>query len=507
MIVHDDNNGAMKIAPLILKQIIMKKSFTFCFAILLVSFYNYGQSTWEYHENDSETYSRFRYSDLNWNNDIITISTRTIKQNYNEYKRKYLLRLIDPNSGSIIQEGKYNVDSLIVDLVWIYPIPENKEYIVVGGAHFQMDTVQRGYFLATRWNEDLQLLSDTLIRLEPIEKGQHLWHHNGRITENGKLLYIGVYSDYGPKGDNLIVQLSRKGKVEIFRTILHDHGLDYASTIEEKLGAINQYQTFGYRKYVLNKDLVPIDTLYNFDHFSSKSQAYIKRLNDIHYLVTNSYEGGFNPGIDMINKDINLIDSFDFAYSSEEWESTLIGKGIDWVDTSAIFVGANNVLGGRFYSLAQFDSNLNPKWIKYMGLDDGLSYTFYTLLATKDGGCVLFGLREEYTGIPVFINPKAYAIKFDADGNTVSTQEPNAQAWSATVFPNPSPGYFKLKIEGRASESTLQIVDMAGRKVAEYAKLEKGENRFDLSYLSAGIYVWQLMHRGELIGSGKWVKE
>lgn len=424
-----------------------------------------------------------------------------------DFGRKNLIRLHDIRTGEIIKSAQYVIDSLIIDLCWIYPIEETERFIIVGGAHYENDSIERGYFLVTNWDRDLNLISDSIYRLEPFIRNQYLWHHNGRITSDGKCIYIGVYSNLQGFGDNLLVQLTRFGQIEKYKPINYFHGAIFSSSIEEKIDQEGYFQGFGLRNYVFNENLDRVDTLYNLDHPLFMTQAYIKKLDDESYLVTNSFEGGFNPAIVKIDSDLNILAQYDFGLSSNEFESTLIGKAIVWDDTSSIYVGANEVLQSRYFSIAKFNSNLGLQWIKYYGLDDDHGYIMYSLLSTEDNGCIVVGRRGDRYESTLNFQSRAWAIKFDSEGNTVSTQESNAQAWSATVFPNPSPGYLKLRMEGNTSESTLQLLNMAGKKVAGFSYLDFGENRFDLNYLPSGIYVWQLHHRGELIGSGKWVKD
>ena len=127
--------------------------------------------------------------------------------------------------------------------------------------------------------------------------------------------------------------------------------------------------------------------------------------------------------------------------------------------------------------------------------------------ATSDGGVILSGSKGKYREYLLPENQGAWMQKFDSDGNTVSTTELTPNAWSITVYPNPSQGEFSINIEGKAQNAKLELYDMQGRVAKKFSSLIQGKNRLDMYDIPQGIYVWQLSRAGKILGTGKWVKE
>jgi hypothetical protein len=75
-----------------------------------------------------------------------------------------------------------------------------------------------------------------------------------------------------------------------------------------------------------------------------------------------------------------------------------------------------------------------------------------------------------------------------------------------TVFPNPSAGLFQLKIQDdRQLADEIMVYNALGQVILTQRLIEPNVN-LDLSYVSDGVYFFQLRMKGEMVFGGKWVK-
>jgi hypothetical protein len=82
---------------------------------------------------------------------------------------------------------------------------------------------------------------------------------------------------------------------------------------------------------------------------------------------------------------------------------------------------------------------------------------------------------------------------------------------SLLVYPNPCSEQLFLHITGEIPEgSRLSITDMLGHEVLQYAlpaHATAQDYSLDIAHLPAGMYAYRLLADGELLGSGRVMKE
>ncbi len=464
-----------------------------------------SQPLWEYVDSSMGAYSITVNLDNSFDGNIITIVNSK-----EERHAKSLIEIHDINTGAVLKQSEYDIDSFTtIDLEWIYPIPETEKYIIVGEAHSKKNNITRGYFLKTIWDKELNLLSDTIIKVPNFEKGYYLWNHRGVITDSGDLYYIGICGIVKYNiNETMILKMDRSGNILNTKHIEEIDGRYpiYASAIEETLNHTGLICT-GVGNYTIDYDLNILDTIMSDSKLFAHQKSYIRKFNDKHYLITGKYFGNSEVGILKVDSALNIMEEYNFGLP-QGWELGLVRRNFDWIDTSSVFIGAYEVTYGKYFVLANFNSNMKPNWIKYYGRGgEKYGYIPYSILATQDGGCVVVGLRGKPKKYQVPRNRKAWMMKFDAEGNTVSTDELEKSDWSITVYPNPSSGDFKLYVEGTHKSAKLHISDMQGRQIKVINDIKQGDNSFNFSNLLKGMYIWTLEGKGGVIGSGKWVKK
>ncbi len=156
------------------------------------------------------------------------------------------------------------------------------------------------------------------------------------------------------------------------------------------------------------------------------------------------------------------------------------------------------------FFIIQLDSLLQKNWEVYFGTEDQYRYAISGILATQDGGALLYGRRYDELGERIF---NAYMVKFNADGNISWTNNIDASQFiTIKTYPNPSNGTFSLDIKGISSRADIRIYDMSGKNVFVQHEIVEGETTLDLSDLVSGTYIFKVYQQNKQIGTGTWVK-
>ncbi len=179
----------------------------------------------------------------------------------------------------------------------------------------------------------------------------------------------------------------------------------------------------------------------------------------------------------------------------------------DLNDKGVLYTGAYdtpflNQSNGFF--IIQVDTVLRKNWEIYFGSNDQYRYAVSGILATKDGGALIYGRRYDDLGERVF---NAYMVKFNADGNISWTNNIDAsQLITIKIYPNPSNGPLILDMRGITGMAELRIFDTNGNNVYVHHDISEGRTTMDLSGLSNGTYMYKIYHGNKVIGKGRWVK-
>ena len=152
----------------------------------------------------------------------------------------------------------------------------------------------------------------------------------------------------------------------------------------------------------------------------------------------------------------------------------------------------------------RLDKNLNKIWTKYF--EDGYARDFPWIYATEDGGLLLAGTRTKSIGLKG--KWTAFLMKIDSSGNLpTNNQDFNKELnWSATVFPNPSNGYFGITLDQTNDEFMLRLINNSGQIVYQSDVLIPGKYHINLQHLEAGNYFYKLYYKGVEKASGQWIK-
>lgn len=156
-----------------------------------------------------------------------------------------------------------------------------------------------------------------------------------------------------------------------------------------------------------------------------------------------------------------------------------------------VYISGNS----NFYLL----SNDNPSWIvinnlypdyklhwqKYFGGD--ANYTITDIIATSDGGCLLYGEKYYYNTDK---KTTLYLLKLNVQGQLVSSDGIVQETNEVKIFPNPSRDNINISIAQKDELFDLQCIDSQGKVI--YSCEMQHYHSLDVSNWQAGIYVFIL---------------
>ncbi len=139
-------------------------------------------------------------------------------------------------------------------------------------------------------------------------------------------------------------------------------------------------------------------------------------------------------------------------------------------------------------------------WQKYVSLNG--AYTYGSIAATHDGGCVL-----EWEGAPTTdTSTTIWLIKIDKDGDITGINENKIISdKQILVFPNPANDQINFET-GLYKDIDIKIYNINGQLQTE-TKLRQGSNTIDINKFASGIYFYKIWDKGRFIEDGKFVKE
>lgn len=142
-------------------------------------------------------------------------------------------------------------------------------------------------------------------------------------------------------------------------------------------------------------------------------------------------------------------------------------------------------------TILKIDSAGNSLWEK--NIDGTPMKAVSSLEETTDGGLIFAGYADDYTDSDFWI------VKL-APAGTLAAAEINKHNTSTTFYPNPAKDV--VYISPLPDETTISILDMAGRKVFSQ-KYNEEKISIPITQIPNGMYLIQVQHKGKIIISDK----
>jgi hypothetical protein len=154
-----------------------------------------------------------------------------------------------------------------------------------------------------------------------------------------------------------------------------------------------------------------------------------------------------------------------------------------------------------WYHLIKINPDISPIWENWYGGD--AYYQLYSILATKDGGCLIVGNRYDYE----IQNQERdiYVAKVDSAGLIVWVQEIQPDKPLFTIFPNPSENQINIRIT--KGEFDFELINPNGQVLINQ-QVQSQVNTINVESLKSGLYFYRVTdHENNSIQTGKWIKK
>jgi hypothetical protein len=185
-------------------------------------------------------------------------------------------------------------------------------------------------------------------------------------------------------------------------------------------------------------------------------------------------------------------------------------RNLDFITPAEIYAGGTTKMGfastymeyDSWYFLNKFDSSLALTWQRRYGTP-GYYYRMYGILATNDGGCVMYGTRYAYPTNSMTLD--IAILKVDRNGFAVSADENLIiEPESAIIYPNP--GTDIITVHTAMQNTVFVLSDCSNREILR-ASLKSGRSSFNTGNIPPGLYIYRIMQSGNVIQTGKWIKD
>ncbi len=239
----------------------------------------------------------------------------------------------------------------------------------------------------------------------------------------------------------------------------------------------------------------------------------LKFVDSTHLLVCGERApaGNFNKqsiGVQLYDTNFNLI-HYTYYGKPDTAELPALFRNADFSNPLSVFIGGTSnfipyefVEVDNWYRLNNIDTAFNLNWERYYGGDG--NYVLYGILATHDGGCLMYGTFWDFHNITDYTR-YIRLIKVSKDGLLSDENgKPSNKAKEVILYPNP--GTDKIIVETGLKNLMVNFFDMTGTCVVK-KYIQSMVETLDVSELSTGIYFYRFTRGDRIVDSGKWIKK
>lgn len=240
----------------------------------------------------------------------------------------------------------------------------------------------------------------------------------------------------------------------------------------------------------------------------------LKYSDNSHLIVTGEYSYNWpvnnrrDIGVLKYDTLLNLINSNAFGKSDTE-DFPGLQNNLDLTNVHSIFIGGTSNMGpdefltqDSWYILNNIDTSLNLNWQRYYG-GDGY-YTLYGVLATHDGGCLMYGTFWDYHNTQKYVRYLSL-IKVDKNGILLGFDgKPSPLLQNVILYPNPGNDW--VNVMTQLPNICIEFFDIAGKTMLK-RPLSPGLTLIETLGLNSGMYIYRVFSNTKMIQTGKWIKE
>lgn len=239
------------------------------------------------------------------------------------------------------------------------------------------------------------------------------------------------------------------------------------------------------------------------------------KINDSAYYLTGMVHFNINHFDVSIAKLSNNEDSLAFNHvggpnNTSDYSGWM--RCMSFVNNNNIYTGGYIDGFGSYYCsntnrilmLSNFDSLLNCRWTRFYGND--ACYTFNTMDATTDGGCIIAGMYCDPANPANQLD--MIVIKVDSTGlfTNVPENQPAAFSHEALVYPNPGQDFLTIQSGPQINGACFRMFDATGILVKDII-ISSTLEKVNASKTPSGTYLWQILYNGKIVEKGKWLKQ
>lgn len=222
----------------------------------------------------------------------------------------------------------------------------------------------------------------------------------------------------------------------------------------------------------------------------------------------------FRLGLRKMQTDGTVLDEFMYDMQGDTAVHPAYEMAIDTCqDGSIILCGINNLKNQLIHQsepasilLFKLNKNLDVKWQRYIGADDG-KYDAFSVQVTPEDDIVVLGAFDTIPVTNLHYNRPMF-IRTNSDGLITGLIEPNSHFYSkeAIVYPNPTRNFVTVDFSMAYPNALFTLRDISGKVVLE-SRLSSNRQEVDISELAPGAYVYSIYNSKGLNESGKLVVE
>lgn len=437
-------------------------------------------------------------------------------EEYSYWSETTLIRI--NNSGSISKEHKFTcADSNSFFISSLIPV-NNSEFLAIGGCKDKKLPVSQ--FWIMKMDTALNILWEKKYRTTQAINGAT------KVTQNADGNYLigsTLTTAVQPWPSSLMfLEINQNG--DSVQSCYLANGNPYNTDLWDILWINGQYKAFvnGYGSFInsgYSTQILQLDTSLNLLQvrpcpYGIETGMSSMKINDSAYYLTGKVHFTANHYDVSIAKLSNNEDSLKFTHvgapnNTADYSGWL--KCMSFVNKNNIYTGGYIDAFGAMYCynthrllmLNNFESLLNCRWTRFYGSD--ACYTFSTMDATSDGGCIIAGMYFDPANPANQLD--MIVIKVDSTGLFTNISE-NQQVSSheAIVYPNPGSDFLFIQSGPQLTGAEFKMYDATGHFVFDMTLSTTLEQR-EVGGLNAGIYYWQIIQKGKIVEKGNWIKQ
>lgn len=421
------------------------------------------------------------------------------------------------NNGSICKEINFTcTDSNYYFISSLIPI-NCSQFLAIGGCK------SKELYVSQFWIMKL----DTALNVLWEKKYRTAQPINGatKVTQNaeGNYLIGTTLSTANQPWQSSLMFLEINENGDSLQSLYLTNGNPYTTSLWDIMWINGQYKVFvyGYSAFInsnYSTQILQLDAGLNLTQirpgpYDIETGMSSMKINDTTYYLTGKVHFYVNHYDVSIAKLSNNEDSLAFNHIGGP-NNTADYSG--WMRCMS-FINNNNIYTGgyingygsyycsntnRILMLSNFDSLLNCRWTRFYGSD--ACYTFNTMDATSDGGCIIAGMYCDPANPANQLD--MIVIKVDSTGLLTNFAENQlSTSYEAIVYPNPGSNFLFIRSGPQIAGAEYRMYDAKGHFIFNLTLSKTLEQR-DVGSLFAGLYFWQIIYKGKVIEKGNWLK-